>query len=338
MVERLTEIRRKAGSTIVDGFFRGASRIGKLHPLSRPERHGVEVVADLAYARESRRAEHRLDVYRPRNATGPLPTILYIHGGGFRILSKDTHWVMGLGFARRGYLVLNVGYRLAPEHPFPAAVQDVCAAFEWAVEHGPRFGADLGRLAIAGESAGANLATSLTLQTVYDRPEPYAHAVFQTGVVPKAVLPACGIFQVSDVDRFARRKRRFPRFLADRLEEVERGYLGRDPSRHGDTLDLADPLPWLERTEAPHRPLPPFFLSVGTKDPLLDDTRRLAAALSRLGASAEAHYYEGEVHAFHAFPFLKNARRCWSDQFAFLDRHLQTARADDAPVIASSRE
>ena len=333
-MERLTDLRRKAGSAIAEGFFSGAARLGKLHPLSRPERHGVEVIHDLAYAEESRHAEHRLDVYRPTDAEGPLPTILYIHGGGFRILSKDTHWIMGLGFARRGYLVFNVGYRLAPEHPFPAAVEDIAAAFEWVVKHGPRFGADLDRLVIAGESAGANLATSLTLQTVYDRPEPYAHAVFETGVVPKAVLPACGIFQVSDVDRFTRRKRRFPRFLADRLEEVEHGYLGRDPRRFGTTLDLADPLPWLERIEAPHRPLPPFFISVGTKDPLLDDTRRLAAAVRRLGGEAEDRYYEGEVHAFHAFPFLKNARRCWNDQFAFLDRHVPVEPAKDAPAAA----
>ena len=50
--------------------------------------------------------------------------MLYVHGGGFRILSKDTHWIMGLAFARRGFLVFNIGYRLAPKHPFPAAIAD----------------------------------------------------------------------------------------------------------------------------------------------------------------------------------------------------------------------
>ena len=318
--ERLSRLRRRTGAVLVDGFFRGASRVGQLHPLARPERHGVEVIRDLAYAEESRRREHRLDVYRPRDATGPLPVVMYIHGGGFRILSKDTHWVMGLAFARRGYLVFNVGYRLAPAHPFPAAVEDPCRAFEWVVEHAARFGGDLDRLAIAGESAGANLATSVTLATVYAREEPFARRVFETGVVPKAVLPACGIFQVSDVERFARRKARFSRFLLDRLEEVERGYLG--GAEHGAAIDFADPLSWLERREDPDRPLPPFFLPVGTKDPLLDDTRRLARALRAHGATAEDRYYEGEIHAFHAFPFLKNARRCWRDTYAFLEHAL----------------
>lgn len=323
MVRRTLErARRRAGSVFLDRFFRGAARLGSLHPLAQPERHGLEKIADVAYREDSVLADHRLDVYRPKDAEGPLPTVLYVHGGGFRILSKDTHWIMALAFARRGYLVFNVSYRLAPDHPFPAAVEDVAAAFDWVVRHGPSFGADLSRLVIAGESAGANLAAGLALATVYRREEPFLARVYDHGVVPKAVLPACGIFQVSDVGRLARRKPGFPRFLADRLEEIEREYLGPDPVRHGGSLDLADPLPWIERKEPPARAIPPFFLPVGTKDPLLPDTRRLADALRALGATAEDRYYPGEVHAFHAFPFLASSRRCWADTFAFLDQHV----------------
>jgi acetyl esterase len=318
-------LRQRAGALLVDGFFRGASRLGRMHPLARPERHAVELIRDVAYAPDTAIAEHRLDVYRPRGASGPLPVVLYVHGGGFRILSKDTHWLMGLAFARRGYLVLNVSYRLAPTHPFPAAVQDVARAFLWMVEHAADYGGDLSRLVLAGESAGANLVTGLALATLYQREEPFARRVFDSGVVPRAVVPACGIFQVSDVARLVRRKPRISRFLADRLEEVETAYLGRDCARHGALLDFADPLPWLERGEAPARPLPPFFLPVGTKDPLLPDTRRLARALERLGGVAVDRYYPGELHAFHAFPFLPNARSCWHETFAFLDAHLAAA-------------
>lgn len=320
--KRAARLRRRVGGVLVDGFFRGAARLGQLLPQARPERHGVEVIRDISYAEDDLRPEHRIDVYRPRNMSSPLPAVLYVHGGGFRILSKDTHWIMGLAFARRGFVVFNAGYRLAPDHPFPAAVEDVFRAFGWLVRHAESWGADLERLVVAGESAGANLVTSLTLATTYRRAEPFAAAVFDTGVVPRAVVPACGIFQVSDVARFSRRKQRFPRFLADRLEEVERAYLGRDANRHGPALDFADPLSWLERVEPPTRPLPPFFIPVGTKDPLLDDTRRLAAALERLGAVAKPRYYPGEGHAFHAFPFRENARLCWRDTYEFLDEHL----------------
>jgi acetyl esterase len=315
-------LRRRAGAMVVDGFFRGASRLGQLHPLARPDRHRVEVTRDVAYAPESTLAAHRLDVYRPTDRGGPLPIVFYVHGGGFRILSKDTHWIMGLAFARRGFLVFNVGYRLAPLHPFPAAVEDVAAAYGWVARHAASYGGDLSRLVLAGESAGANLVATLALSSIYPRDELIARRVFETGVVPRAVVPACGIFQVSDVARIGRDKPQLSRFIADRLEEVETAYLGRDPSRHGTLLDLADPLVWAERGAAPARPLPPFFLPVGTKDPLLRDTRRLARALRDLGGVAVDRYYEGEIHAFHAFPFLANARKCWNDTYAFLDEHV----------------
>ncbi len=322
MTNKLEEARRRAGAAVVDGFFQTMSRLGRLHPMARPERHGVDVVRNLAYAEDSDRPEHRLDVYRPRDAREKLPAVLYVHGGGFRILSKDTHWVMGLAFARRGYVVFNVGYRLAPTHRFPAAVEDVSAAFEWMVRHAGEWGADLDRLVIAGESAGANLAMGLTFSTLFERDEPFAKRVHETGVVPKIVLPACGIHQVTDGARFLRRKPHLPRVVLDRIEEVEHAYLGSDPTRHGTTLDFADPLLWAERASPPKRPLPAFFLPVGTRDPVLDDTRRMAKALRDLGAVAEDRYYVGEVHAFHAFAFRKRARQCWADTYAFLDAHL----------------
>ena len=81
------------------------------------------------------RPEHLLDIYRSTVHPPPWPVVLYVHGGGFRILSKDTHWLMGLIFARRGYLVFNINYRLAPRHTFPAALQDAAAAYAWVVRH-----------------------------------------------------------------------------------------------------------------------------------------------------------------------------------------------------------
>ena len=308
------------------GFFEGASRLGRLHPSARPSRHAVEHLRDIRY-RDGHMVEHLLDVYRPIASTTPAfrkydgppwPIVFYIHGGAFRILSKDTHWVMGLGFARRGFLVFNVSYRLAPEHRYPAAVEDVCEAFAWVMANAAKYGGDTSRVVIAGESAGANLATSLAITLAYERPEPFARAAFATGVVPRAVLPACGVFQVSDLDRLRRRKPTMSRFIADRLREVEEGYLPRAPHDH--SLDLVDVATFFERNEKPARPLPPFFLPVGTKDPLLPDTRRLADALRAMGVTAEDVYYRGEPHAFHALVMRETARKCWSDTFAFLDR------------------
>jgi acetyl esterase len=310
----------RAGAFVVDNLFRVVARAGRLHPRARPARHRVRVHRDVPYADDGMR-EHHLDVYEPLEKAPPWPVLLYVHGGGFRILSKDTHWMMALAFARRGFLVFNIDYRLAPKHRYPAAITDAAAAYCWVVDNAARYGGDLSRLVLAGESAGANLVTALTLAACYERPEPFAQKVFATGVVPRAVVPACGIFQVSDVEsRFARRP--LPMWLRDRIVEVHDAYLGGIAPEHDQHFDLCDPVVALERGDKPARPLPPFFLPVGTKDPLLDDTRRMAAALERLEAPVEARYYPGEVHAFHAMLFRANARRCWRDTYDFLDRHL----------------
>lgn len=313
-----TRLRQRAGALAVDGFFRTLSRVSRLHPHANPARHDVEVVRDVAYVDGGRR-EHRLDIYRPTKAKGPWPVVLYVHGGGFRILSKETHWALALAYARRGYLVFNIDYRLAPEHPYPAAIEDACAAYAWVARSAAAHGGDLSRFLLAGESAGANLVASLALAACYERDEPHARRVFETGLVPRAVLPACGIFQVSDTARFARR-RPIAAYLQDRLEEVENAYLsGVDRSTPG-LLDLADPLVVLERAIAPARPLPAFFLPVGTRDLLLDDTRRMKAALDRLGAPNEVRYYPGEPHAFHAIVIRAKAREHWAHAYAFIDR------------------
>src|SRR4051794_20942480 len=85
-------LRRRIGAAVTDGFFAGAAGSARLLPISHPRVHGVEVIRDLPYT-DSGLGDHTLDVYRPRQRSGPLPVVLYIHGGGFRILSKDTHWV-----------------------------------------------------------------------------------------------------------------------------------------------------------------------------------------------------------------------------------------------------
>src|SRR4051794_39690576 len=110
------EARRFLGAAAVDGFFNGFSRLARFHPQAKPERHAVEHLRDIRYRGGTQR-EHLLDVYRPAPPTKsggsapayrryhgpPWPMVFYVHGGGFRILSKDTHWIMGLGFARRGF-------------------------------------------------------------------------------------------------------------------------------------------------------------------------------------------------------------------------------------------
>lgn len=322
LVPLASRARKRAGALFVDSFFKGVSRLGRALPAARPERHGVEVIRDVPYVDDGDRY-HLLDVYRPvrpplgmRDREGRLPAIVYLHGGGFRMLDKDSHWLPALIYSRRGYVVFNVSYRLAPRHPYPAAIRDCAEALLWVARNGGRYGADLGRLGLAGESAGGNLTLALTLCTAFRRPEPWARAVFDSGVVLRAALPAMGLLQVSDPQRFARRKP-VPRWLLDRIEEVTEAYL---PA--GAAEDLADPLLVLERGDEPERPLPPVHACAGTADPIMDDTRRLQRELARRGVPHEVSFWPGGVHAFHMFVFQQQARACWREILAFAHRHV----------------
>lgn len=326
MIRRsLVKARKSLGGRAVQGMFHGLSAAGKLSPPARRAHREVDVTRNVPYGPLG--AANTLDVYRPAGAPPGNPALLYIHGGGFRILSKDTHWVMGLAFARRGYCVFNINYRLAPTHPFPAAVIDACNALGWVANHAQRFRGDLSRLILAGESAGANLASALAVATSYRRSEPWAQQLFDTAVTPRAVIANCGVLQVSDIGRHARR-RQLPEWLNTRLQYIANSYLS-EAQQSGDptSYELADPLRFLELAQQPDRPLPPFYAAVGTKDPLLDDTRRLAAALDKLAVPCEARFFPGEVHAFMAFVWRKQAKTCWRQTFDFLDRHITRARA-----------
>jgi acetyl esterase len=311
-------VRRKLSGLALEGLFKGVSALGRVHPKAKPEAHGLEVIRDVPY-RDSDSPDHLLDVWRPVDRTEPLPVVLYIHGGGFRILSKDTHWIMATAYARRGMVVFNINYRLAPKHPYPAGVEDALAALPWVVDHAAEYGGDPTRIVLAGESAGANLATVLAVATSYRRPEPAARAIFDREIRPRAVVPHCGLHQVSDTDRF-RRRGKLRTFVTDRMDEIAIDYFRGCGSMTPAERELADPLVILERGETPARPLPPFLLTVGTRDPILDDTRRLAAALERLGADVDARYYLGEAHAFKAFVWRPNARKAWGHTYAFLNR------------------
>jgi len=314
---------RRARSFAAETFFETLSSVGQLHPAASPKRHGIEGEHDAVYGDDHR--WHQLDIHRPVHRPGPWPVVFYAHGGAFHLLSKDTHWLMGLVFARYGYLVVNISYRLAPKHPYPAAIQDTCTAYRWLASRITELGGDPTRVAVAGESAGGNLITGLTLAACQRRPEPWARAVYDTGLVPKATLPFCAMLEVSRPERFSAR-RKLPSWVDGMIRDASASYIGGNPP--GPETELADPLRVLEQAAGlprwhGERPLPPFFAPVGTRDPLLDDTRRLEKALAKLNVPCEARYYPGGIHAFHAMVWDPVARRCWRDALAFLDRAMR---------------
>ncbi|HXA47890.1 MAG TPA: alpha/beta hydrolase [Burkholderiaceae bacterium] len=263
-----------------------------------------------------------LDIMQPQGS-GPHPVLIYLHGGAFAIGSKRTHRAPAAVYAAEGYLVCNVDYRLAPTDPFPAAIADACAAWCWVVDHIGEYGGDPHRIALAGESAGANLALGVTLACCTQRPEPYAEPLFGRGVRPVAALLYYGFLQTSRPERY---RQSGTSLLVTQLSariatDAAHSYLGRFASQPDAAHALADPLCVVEQMTAAAN-LPPLFIAAGLSDPVAPDSQRLEQALQRLQSPHVAHYYPGETHAFHLMFWRKQAQHCWRDSFEFLRQYL----------------
>jgi acetyl esterase len=316
---RLGQAITRASHRLADRAVHVAADLGYRLPSGDPNRRGIDFHPDIPYTGSGHRA-HRLDVYRPRDAKGPLPVVVYVHGGGFAMLSKKTHRLFALAFAARGYLVFNVDYRLGREHVYPAPLEDAADALRFASRECARWGGDRDRLSLSGESAGANLVTALAIAACVERPEPFARALRAEHIPIRSVMPTYGLLDLTDLDRL-RRWRPLPTHLWVQIHHAAESYLGEPLPLAAARAPLANPLAVIERlSPAEAAGLPPFFLSCGTKDPLLDDTRRLHAALGRLGVSSELVVHPGEIHGYDALFWRPAARDKWRRQLAFLER------------------
>jgi len=231
-----------------------------------------------------------LDVSVPqRVTTHPLPVMVYLHGGAWVWGSPATHRKLTHRFAERGFLVLSVDYRLAPEHPFPAGFSDCLHAVHFAARNAARWGGDPERIVVAGDSAGANLAAATAIALAGDSGAPRIDAV---GLI-------YGVFDF----------RGFGDDVMSRL--LLDAYLGGDDSLVNDPRVS----PVLRAGK-----LPPAHVLVGTGDDLVDDARALRDALKHAGATVEYREYESMPHGFVQMEFLPDARRAIDALAAFLPR------------------
>jgi len=287
----------------------------------------IERYRDLDYL-DTHCSEHTLDVYRPTDQK-VRPVVIHVHGGGFQILSKDTHWMIAEAFAREGYVVANINYRLSPEHKYPKPLIDVARAIQWVVQNIERYGGDPSKIILAGESAGANLITSAAIAMTTRRQERWARELFELGIAPTALVPACGMLQVSDPERMLGDGS--PRVVFNEVAQASRAYLPQGEAA------LADPLLRIEEGLELARPWPDTFIVAGGRDPLRKDSQRLFDALERsVESRVSLKTYEGEVHSFHAFFWRENARRAWAETFEFLDAVVgRSDAAETAPGLAA---
>ena len=220
-------------------------------------------------------------LYKPANPHGPLPMILYFHGGGHVIGSLDTHDAVARRFCSGAEaLVASVDYRMGPEHRFPAAVEDSFAALRWLHAAADEIGGDASRIAVAGDSAGGNLATVVAL-LARDAGGPALR--LQVLVYPVADYGLTG----SSYDKYANG---YGVLTREAMQWFQGHYL-RDRSDADDWRASPIKAPDLSR-------LPPAVVITAECDVLHDEGEAYAEALRKAGVPVQYREYPGMIHAF----------------------------------------
>lgn len=221
----------------------------------------------------------RARVYRPVTTGEALPIVAYFHGGGWVIMGIETHD----GICRRlanasGALVVSIEYRLAPEHPFPAPLEDCDAATRWLAEHGGELGGDPARMAVAGDSAGGNLAAGVALRAQATGP-PLRGQVL--------VYPVCDA--ACDTESYRANGEAYL-LTAETMAWFWGCYLG--PG--GDPADpLASPL-----RAGDLAGLPAALVITAEYDPLRDEGEAYARRLEAAGVPVDRRRFDGVIHGF----------------------------------------
>jgi acetyl esterase len=219
-------------------------------------------------------------IYRPREGA-TLPLLVYFHGGGWVVGNLDSHDTVCRDLAIAGdCVVMAVDYRLSPEHRFPAAPDDCLAAVRWAADHAAELGIDPGKIAVAGDSAGGNLAT-VTAMRVRDEGGPalagqlliYPVTTHHTPPTLSMLANAEGYFLTRDAMIFF-----IDQYLADESDAAH---------PHFAVLGAPD----LSR-------LPSAYVITAEFDPLRDEGEAYATRLGSEGVEVEHHRYDGMIHGF----------------------------------------
>lgn len=246
-------------------------------------------------------------IYRPAGLTGPVPALVYLHGGGFMLGDLELVHPAALRFAdQAGVQVITVDYRLAPEHPFPAGLEDTYTVFSWAVRHAEELDIVPERIGVGGESAGGGLAAATAL-LARDRGGPIP--CFQCLAFPELDDRLDTVSARTFVDT--------PRWNRTSAEVSWQSYLGAIAEPGADDVSpFAAPA-----RAADLAGLPPAFVSVCEFDPLRDENLTYAHRLIEAGVRTELCFYPGTFHACHTLSAAVS-RRMIADQVAAVYRGL----------------
>lgn len=239
-----------------------------------------------------------------RSAGAEAPAVVYCHAGGFALGNLDTDHRQCVELARRaGCCVVSVDYRLAPEHPFPAALDDAAAVLNWLADNGTRLGVDSAKIAVAGSSAGGALAAGLAHRAADGQSPPVVFQLLHQPVLDDRPTASKTEFRAT------------PAFDGEGAELMWGHYLaGQSPS--------AQSVP-ARRSQL--RGMAPALVTCAEIDPFRDEAVEYAWRLLRAGVSAELHVFPGACHGFDSLlPEWHASQRLFALQGDALARAFRT--------------
>lgn len=247
----------------------------KEHSISMPARTVDTTGKDISVPGGTIHAR----IYTPRTADSSLPIIVYFHGGGWVIADLDTYDASAAGLAEQaGAIIVSVHYRQGPEHQFPSAHNDAFAAYQWVIENASSIKGNPKMIAVAGESAGGNLACNVSIMA---RDKGIAMPVHQLLVYPVAN---------SDMNSESYQKHAAAKPLnKPMMEWFAKNYLG-------DMSKAADPR--ISLIKANLKGLPPTTIVAAEFDPLLTEGKLLSDKLKDAGIDVDYKLYNGVTHEF----------------------------------------
>jgi acetyl esterase/lipase len=237
-----------------------------------------------------------LDVYYPKGTSQPLPTIIDVHGGGYVYGTKEIYQYYCMSLAQRGFTVVNFNYRLVPKVKFPVPVLETNEVMQWVCAHAAEYRIDLNNIFIAGDSAGAQIASQYSAMVT--NPE-YA-GLFDINIPAfklKAILLNCGFYTM-----------KLPMY------NLLKDYFGKKPQAHGEKVEALKYI---------NQKYPPAFIMSAANDFLLPCARPMYDHLQEKGIESVLKIYgtpeqKEYSHVFHLNPLFPPAAECNDEECEFL--------------------